>query len=94
MIESMQDSFTNELYIMSKKHIEKIAQDNFDITLHIKTCVKSYSIRFKESIDNIEQKYYIKIGKAKLASLSKSTTTKVGTTSTSMNRSTTSKMAT
>ena len=58
MIENMQDSFTNELYITSKNNLEKIAQDNFDITLHIKNCVKNYSIRFKASIDIIVQNYY------------------------------------
>ena len=54
MIESMQHSFTNKRYITSKNHIEKIAQDNFDITLHVKSCVKNYSN------DIMEQKYYIK----------------------------------
>ena len=47
MIESMQDSFTTKAYITSKSYTEGIAQDNFDITLHIKNCVKSYSTRFR-----------------------------------------------
>ena len=63
MIESKQDKFTKRRYIMSKNNLKKIAQDNLDITLHIKNCVKSYSIRLKEPIDIIEHKYYIKIAK-------------------------------
>ena len=87
VIKSVQDNFTNKRYITSKNYIEKIAQDNFDITLHIKNCVKSYNIRFKESIDIMNENTTSKIGKAKSTS-SKSTMIKLGTTTTSMNKST------
>ena len=64
MIDSVEYSFTKMVCIKLKDVIGKFAQDDFDLTLHIKNCVKTQYISISLStnfVNIIDQKYYNKI---------------------------------
>ena len=65
MIDSMEYSFTKMAYIKLKDIIEKFAQDDFDLTLHIKNCVKIQYISISLSI-NFRQHHRPKVLQQKL----------------------------
>ena len=59
----MQDRFTKELTVMLKNILEKIAQEDFDITSHIKNCVKTQYIRIilpSNFVNIIDENHYIR----------------------------------